>query len=375
MRRSIPAFNLTRQTEAHKDEVMAAVERVIRRGSFILGEEVAGFESELAQYVGVSHVVGVANGSDALYLSLRAIGVGPGDEVITSPFTFFATAGAIARCGATPVFVDVDPYTFNIDPMGIADRINKRTKAIIPVHLYGLLADMEPIVSIARDHGLSVIEDAAQAIGAAKRDRAAGSWGDIACFSFFPTKNLGAFGDGGAVTTNRAELADRICRLRVHGAARKYYHEELGINSRLDAIQAAILRVKLRHLENWEERRRAIARRYTEGLVTVKAVRDGDLRLPTEPEGFRHVYHQYTVVAAERDSLQAFLKKHGIQTTVYYPVPLHLQPVFSNLGYRQGDLPVAEWLSKHVLSLPMFPELEDDEVDYIIDVIVQFHRT
>lgn len=371
----IPAFSLSRQNEALLEELMTAVDRVIRSGHFILGKEVEAFEHELAQYVGVQYAIGVGNGSDALYIALRAAGVGPGDEVITTPFTFFATAGAIIRCGATPVFVDVDRSTFNIDPEGIASRVNKRTKAIIPVHLYGLLADMEAITSIAHDYGLVVIEDAAQAIGARQGDRVAGACGDVGCFSFFPTKNLGAFGDAGAVTTNQPKLAEHARRLRVHGAARKYYHEEMGINSRLDALQAAILRVKLPYLNAWEEKRRAIARRYTQGLTSLRAVRDGYLRLPVEPEGYHHVYHQYTIVAAERDALQAFLQERGIQTTVYYPLPLHLQPVFADLGYHRGDLPNAEWLSEHVLSLPMFPELSDDEVDYVINTIRQFYET
>lgn len=374
MAASIPAFSLTRQNDALINELMAAVDRVIRSGHFILGKEVEAFEDELARYVGVQHAIGVANGSDALYLALRAAGIGPGDEVITTPFTFFATAGAVVRCGAKPVFVDVDPRTYNIDPEGIAARLSPRTKAIIPVHLYGLMADMEPILAIARDRGLVVVEDAAQAIGARQGNRVAGACGDLGCFSFFPTKNLGAFGDAGAVTTHSPELAERVRRLRVHGAPRKYYHEDLGINSRLDALQAAILRVKLSHLNAWEERRRAIARRYTEGLSALKAVRDGDLRPPVEPEGYRHVYHQYTVVAAERDRLQGFLRERGIQTTVYYPLPLHLQPVFADLGYRQGDLPNAEWLCGHVLSLPMFPELRDDEVDHVVATIAKFYE-
>ncbi|HEX6971965.1 MAG TPA: DegT/DnrJ/EryC1/StrS family aminotransferase [Limnochordia bacterium] len=355
---AIPAFDLTRQWAAIGGAVKEAVAACMAKGQFVLGEEVEALEQEIAALCGVRYGVGVASGSDALHLSLLALEIGRGDEVITTPFTFFATAGAISRTGARPVFVDIDPKTFNLDPQGIEAALTPRTRAIIPVHLYGLPAEMGPITAVARAHGLYVIEDAAQAIAATYRGRPVGSFGDLACFSFYPTKNLGAFGDGGMVVTDDPALAERLRMLRVHGSRRRYYHERLGYNSRLDELQAAILRVKLRYLDAWTDRRRELASRYAEAL-------DGVVETPIEPAECRHVYHQYTVQSDARDELAAHLKALGVGTSIYYPCPLHLQAVYRPLGYAAGDFPAAEAASRRVLSLPMFPELTDDEVAQI----------
>jgi dTDP-4-amino-4,6-dideoxygalactose transaminase len=359
----IPGFSLTRQNAELEQEVTEAILDVMRGGQFILGENVAKLEKEIADLCEAEYAIGVANCSDALYLALRACGVGPGDEVITTPFTFFATAGAIAHTGATPVFCDIDPGTFNIDPSRIEDAITERTKAILPVHLYGQAADMDPINSIAKKYSLYVIEDAAQAIGAKYKGRPVGSLGDIACFSFFPTKNLGAFGDGGMLTTNDPELEERIRMLRVHGSKKKYHHEILGCNSRLDELQAAILRVKLKYLDAWTNTRRALAERYREKLN----VAGNAIVLPTEMEWAYHVYHQYTIRVPNRDAVHEELKARGIASTVYYPLSLHLQPVFKDLGYEPGDFPESEKATEEALSLPMFPELEYAEQDRVVE--------
>ena len=359
----IPGFSLTRQNAELEQEVTEAILDVMRGGQFILGENVAKLEKEIADLCEAEYAIGVGNCSDALYLALRACGVGPGDEVITTPFTFFATAGAIAHTGAKPVFCDIDPGTFNIDPSRIEDAITERTKAILPVHLYGQAADMDPINSIAKKYSLYVIEDAAQAIGAKYKGRPVGSLGDIACFSFFPTKNLGAFGDGGMLTTNDPELEERIRMLRVHGSKKKYHHEILGCNSRLDELQAAILRVKLKYLDAWTNTRRALAERYREKLN----VAGNAIVLPTEMEWAYHVYHQYTIRVPNRDAVQEELKARGIASTVYYPLSLHLQPVFKDLGYEPGDFPESEKATEEALSLPMFPELEYAEQDSVVE--------
>ncbi|HHW08589.1 MAG TPA: DegT/DnrJ/EryC1/StrS family aminotransferase [Firmicutes bacterium] len=364
---AIPSFDLTRQWEQIGAEIEAALRPVMAKGHFIMGENVSALEAEIAQYCSAKYGIGVANGSDALFLALRALGVGVGDEVIVPTFTFFATAGAVARTGAKPVFVDIDPNTYNIDPADVAARVTERTKAIIPVHLYGQPAEMDAITEIARKHSLAVVEDGAQAIGATYQGRAVGSLGDIACLSFFPTKNLGCFGDGGMVLTNNEELAEKLRVLRVHGAKPKYYHSVLGINSRLDELQAAILRVKLPYLESWTERRRRIAELYREGLADIPGI-----QLPVEMPGCRHVYHQFTIRVGKRDALQQALKEAGIGTAVYYPVPLHLQKVFDHLGYKPGDLPQAEQACAEVLSLPMFPELCDEEVAEVCRQIAEF---
>lgn len=369
----IPSFDLTRQNAALKDELMRVISGIIDGGHFILGENVAEFEKEMARTCCVRFAVGVANCSDALYLALLACGIGPGDEVITTPFTFFATAGAIARTGARPVFCDIDPATYNMDARGIEGLVTPRTKAILPVHLYGQPADMDPIVDVAKRHNLYVIEDAAQAIGASYKGRPVGSLGDVACISFFPTKNLGAFGDAGVVVTDNADIADRVRMLRVHGSRKKYYHELLGCNSRLDELQAGILRLKLRHLPDWTARRRQIAARYVELLADTPQVRSGMLRLPVELADTIHVYHQFTVATPDRDRLQEHLKARGIGSTVYYPLPLHLQVVFRDLGYREGAFPEAERASREVLSLPMFPELTDEEIVRVVEAIRDFH--
>jgi len=358
----IPGFSLTRQNAELEEELIEVFLDVVRGGQFILGENVAKLEKEIADLCGVDYAIGVGNGSDALFLALLACGVGPGDEVITTPFTFFATAGSIAHTGAKPVFCDIDPGTFNIDPSKIEAAITERTKAILPVHLYGQTADMDPINSVAKKHNLYVIEDAAQAIGARYKGRLVGSLGDIACFSFFPTKNLGAFGDGGMLTTNDPELEERIRMLRVHGARKKYHHEILGCNSRLDALQAAILSVKVKYLGDWTDARRSLAEGYRQKLSVA-----GDAIIhPVVMEGAYHVYHQYTIRVPHRDAVQEQLKSRGIASTVYYPLPLHLQPVFKGLGYKLGDFPESEKAAEEALSLPMFPELKPSEQDCVV---------
>ncbi len=363
---TIPSFTLSRQVKTIGPEIEAAISEVIASGQFVLGPSVSHFESRVAQAIGAAHAIGVANGSDALYLALLALGVGPGDEVITTPFTFFATAGSILRTGAKPVFSDIDVDTFNMDPDLALARVTPRTRAMLPVHLFGLMADMP---SLIRFRG-PVIEDAAQAIGAAIDGQTAGTIGAMGCFSFFPTKNLGAFGDAGLVTTNEDTLAARLKVLRVHGASKKYYHESLGINSRLDAMQAAILSVKLPYLEEWTARRIAIAARYTQGFLDLGI---SEVIPPVVPPGYRHVFHQYTIRAQSRDGLANALKEAGIGSTVYYPTSLHLQPVFQSLGYRPGAFPHSEEAERTVLSLPMFPELEDNEVDQVVEAIARFY--
>jgi dTDP-4-amino-4,6-dideoxygalactose transaminase len=371
----VPILNLTRQYRAIKDEIDAAIQRVLNSGRFILGPEVEAFEAEIAEYLGVKHAIGVASGTDALLLSLKALGVGPGDGVIIPSFTFFATAGAVVNAGATPIFVDIDPQTFNIDPESVrkvvenppvtryTSRVTK-IKAIIPVHLYGQPADMDEIMAIASEHDLYVIEDVAQAIGAEYKGKKVGTIGHLGCFSFFPTKNLGAYGDGGLVVTDDDELAERARMLRVHGSKPKYFHHIVGTNSRLDALQAAILRAKLPHLDEWTAARQRIAARYDELLADLE-----DLELPRRAPDRTHIFHQYTIRVPndKRDSLKRYLEEKGIGTHVYYPLPLHLQPCFRELGYREGDLPESERASREVLSLPMFPELHGEEVEYVAE--------
>jgi len=370
--RSIPSFSLKRQNEALKEQLTRAFEELVEEGMFILGKNVKALEAEIAAYCGAKFGIGVASGSDALYLALLACGIGPGDEVITTPFTFFATAGSIARAGARPVFADIDPKTCNIDPEQVAAKITPRTKAILPVHLYGQPADLDPLLEIARAHGLKVIEDAAQAIGARYKGRPVGGIGDAGCISFFPTKNLGAFGDGGMVVTSDREIAERVRVLRVHGSSKKYYHDELGCNSRLDELQAAILRVKFTRLEAWAERRREIAALYNKLFAELQNAKDIEIKLPAEPGCACHAYHQYTIQTGRRDELQAFLKERGVGSTVYYPLSMHLQPVFASLGYKQGDFPAAEAAARQVLSLPMFPELTNEEAQQVAEAVAGF---
>jgi len=370
----IPGFNLTRQASLLGQELEDCIKATVDKGVFILGENVIAIEKTLSRYCQASYGVGVASGSDALFLSLLACQVGEGDEVITSPFTFFATAGAISRTGAKPVFVDIDPDTWNIDPKKIESKISSRTKAIVPVHLYGCPADMGTICQIARNNRLKIIEDAAQALGAEYHLQRVGSFGEAGCFSFFPTKNLGALGDGGMVVTRDVNIADRVRTLRAHGARIKYYHEETGCNSRLDEIQAAILNLKYRYLDRWTKRRREIARQYTDLFTQAFGEKGLPFRLPQEPTDTYHVFHQYTIQTPHRNELMSYLNKWRIDSTVYYPLPLHLQKAYSFLGYRAGDLPFAEAASAEVLSLPMFPELTDEEVQIVVDRIVRFSQ-
>jgi len=369
---NIPSFNLKRQNEELREQLLDALAGVIDSGMFILGDNVKALESEIANYCDAEFGIGVASGSDALYLALLACGVGPSDEVITTPFTFFATAGSIERAGATPVFVDIDPATLNIDPEKIEEKITPQTKAIMPVHLYGCPADMDPIIETANNHGLKVVEDAAQALGAKYKDEKIGGIGDVGCISFFPTKNLGAFGDAGMVVTNDPEIAEKVSMLRVHGAEKKYFHSALGCNSRLDELQAAVLRIKLNYLDNWTESRRAIASTYNNHFSELKNKQNIILKLPEEPDYAYHVYHQYTIQTEKRDDLQMFLKERGIGSVIYYPQPMHLQKVFTPLGYNQGDFPNTEHATNQVLSLPMFPELIDEEIRQVVSIISEF---
>jgi dTDP-4-amino-4,6-dideoxygalactose transaminase len=360
----IPLLDLKAQYEALASELDEAMRSVAASGHYILGPNVKALEEEVAAYCECKYGVGVANGTDALHLALRALRIGPGDEVITTAFTFIATTEAIGMVGAKPVFVDIDPATYNLDPNLIEAAITPRTRVILPVHLYGLPCDMMPILEIARRNGLRVVEDCAQAMGATYHGKKVGSFGDVGCLSFFPSKNLGCFGDGGMVVTNDEEIAVRVEMLRRHGGRVKYHHEELGLNSRLDELQAAILRVKLPRLDGWIAARRAIADAYNRGLASLS-----DVVLPSEPADHRAAYHQYTVRVPDRDELQRRLREGGVQTMVYYPVPLHLQEVHSDLEYRAGDLPVAEGAANGVLSLPLFPEMTGEQRESVLAVI------
>lgn len=360
----IPILDLKRQYDTIGKEVEENVINVLRSGSYILGENVKNLEQEMAKYCGVKNAVSCANGTDALQLALRALDIGAGDEVITVAFTFVATTESIGIVGAKPVFIEIDPDTYNLDINEIEKKITPKTKAILPVHLYGQPADMDPIVELAKKYNLYVIEDCAQAIGAEYKGKKVGSFGDIGCFSFFPTKNLGAFGDGGMITTNSDYLAKRLVALRNHGGAVRYYHDELGLNSRLDEIQAAILRVKAKHIDNWNKKRRENAYRYNELLKDVEGV-----VTPKELDGTNCVYHQYTIQVPNRDEVHKYLQEHGVGAMIYYPVPLHLQKLHANLGGKEGDLPVTEDKTKLVMSLPMFPELTPEEQKQVVETI------
>jgi dTDP-4-amino-4,6-dideoxygalactose transaminase len=365
----VPMLDLSEQYQGLRSEVLEVLDEVMSSSRFILGDNVKKLEQDVAKYSNVAHGIGCGNGSDAIHIALQALNVGPGDEVITTTFTFFATGGAIARAGATPVYVDIDPITFNIDPSKVEEAITERTKAIIPVHLYGQMADMEKLAEIAKKHNLAIVEDAAQAIGAKQNGKSVGELGSAATYSFFPTKNLGAYGDGGMIVTNNDEVAETCRVIRVHGSKPKYYHHILGYNSRLDELQAAVLNVKFPHLDKWSELRREKARNYTE-LITEKL---GDsVVTPVELEGNYHVFHQYTIRVDKRDELQQFLKDQGVATMVYYPLPLHIQPVFKELGYKEGDLPIAEKAASEALSLPMFPELKIEQQEYVVAKIAEF---
>ena len=364
----IPQFDLSAQYAAIGAEIRTAIERVLSSQQFVLGREGVALEEEIAALCGVAHGAGVASGTDALILALRASGVQPGDEVLLPTSTFVATGSAVSALGARPVFADIRPETYNLDPSELARRITSRTRAIIAVHLYGLAADMDPIATFAKAHKLPLIEDCAQAIGAAYKGRRTGSFGDAACFSFYPTKNLGAYGDAGMIVSNSAELATRLRTLRNHGQTAKYLSSEPGWNSRLDEIQAAILRVKLRHLSNWQCARRSNAAEYTRLLRQVPGVMP-----PFEPEGLEHVYHQYTIRSERREALQQHLAARTIGSTVYYPHPLHLQPLYASLGHKPGDFPHAERAAQEVLSLPMYPELRKDQIARVVEAIAEFH--
>jgi dTDP-4-amino-4,6-dideoxygalactose transaminase len=369
---SIPLLDLAALHAEIRGELHEALLRVTDAGRYVLGEEVTLLEREIADYSGARYAVACASGSDALYLALRAAGVGPGHRVVTSPFTFFATAGAVTRAGATPVFADIDPATFNLDPAAAAEALERHepVRALIPVHLYGGSADLDPIREVARIRGCAVIEDGAQAIGAEYKGRRVNALGEAGCLSFFPSKNLGALGEGGMVLTNDAGLAETVRLLRVHGSRDKYRHELVGVNSRLDELQAALLRVKLRHLDLWTARRQQNAQLYRQLL--------GERELPVvlpEPAPYqsRHVFHQFVIRSRERDRLRAYLAEHGVGTEVYYPIPLHLQPCYRDLGYREGELPESERAAREVLALPVHPALRRDQIERVAELIAAFY--
>ncbi|MFA6321566.1 MAG: DegT/DnrJ/EryC1/StrS family aminotransferase [Candidatus Omnitrophota bacterium] len=365
----IPLLDLKAQYKTIKTEVETAVKKVLETQDFILGEEVKQFEREIAQYCGVKYGVGVASGTDALVLSLKALDVGEGDEVITTPFTFFATAESISNVGAKPVFVDIDPNTYNINPDLIEKKITDKTKAIVPVHLYGQCADMDAIMAVARKHNLKVVEDTAQAIGATYKSKRAGSFGDFGALSFFPSKNLGAFGDAGMVVTNDEKLAQRVRTLRVHGSSVRYIHSEIGINSRLDNLQAAALRIKLKYLDKWLENRRSIAEFYKEKLRNLPIV------IPNVPVYNVHTYHQYTIrVKSVQEKLMKYLIDNGIETRTYYPIALHLQECYKFLGYKIGDMKESEIATKEAFSIPIFPEMSQEQKEYVVDTIKSFFK-
>jgi dTDP-4-amino-4,6-dideoxygalactose transaminase len=370
--KQIPLLDLQAQHRTIRDEVLAAVTRLIDSQKFILGEEVKQLEVSIAEYSNCPHAIGCASGSDALFLALLALGVGPGDDVILPPYTFFATAGAVVRSGARPVFVDIDPNTFNMDVDRAAEAIRKhpRARVIIPVHLFGACADMDGLREAVRGQEMFFIEDAAQSIGAEYQGRRAGSIGDIGCFSFFPSKNLGGYGDGGMLTTTDSTLMERLAALRVHGAKKKYVHKWVGINSRLDAIQAAVLRVKLRYLDSWTAARQRNAALYRETFAGM----DIPVRVPqVAPHTTRHVYNQFVLLCERRDELQAYLKENGIGTEVYYPLPLHLQECFRDLGYHTNDFPVSERLAQESLALPVYAELDSGDVEQVCKTIRAFY--
>ena len=367
----IPLIDLRGQHLLLRPELMEAVERVIDSQQFVLGSEVEAFEKQVAEYCTTEFAIGCASGSDALLLALMALDLKTGDEVITTPFTFFATAAAIVRVGARPRFVDIEPHTYNIDPVRVEAAITTRTRAILPVHMYGQCADMDILLELGRRHEVPVIEDAAQAIGAEDRGRRAGSMGQMGCFSFYPTKNLGGAGDGGMIVTSNQAFKERLRRLRVHGSPNEYQHDEVGINSRLDALQAAVLRVKLKHLDDWSEARRRKASFYD--VLLKEASFHGDLQLPFVRPEARHIFHQYVIrVPGRRDDLLNHLSENGVGSKVYYPIPLHLQKCFAYLGYQVGDFPEAERAARDTMALPCFPELSEEQQRYVASIIAKF---
>jgi len=363
---NVPFLNLAAQYASLKEELLPVIEKTLAGGHYILGPNVTALEQEIAAFTGTRFGIGVNSGSDALTLALKGLDVGPGDEVITTPFTYIAPAESIYQMGAKIVFADIHPRTFNIDFADVARKITTRTKAIIPVHLFGQGAPLKELMSMAESNGIQIVEDCAQAAGATYEGKPLGGFGRMGCFSFYPTKNLGADGDGGMIVTNDEVLTKKLRMLRVHGIERRYFHDLHGYNSRLDELQAAILRVKLSRLNRWNARRAQIAGRYGAGL------KDLSLELPATASGNSHVYHVYAVLTDRRDELQQFLAERGIPTIIYYPQPLHLQKVYADLKYRTGDFPVAERVSKRILPLPMYPELTDEQVDYVTHTVRQF---
>lgn len=369
---NVPLLDLKAQYATLRDEIEPVVKDVFESQYFILGPKVKEFEGEIAAYCNTKHAIGCASGTDAILLALMALDIKPGDEVITTPYTFFATGGSIARLGARQVYCDIDPETYNIDPEKIEALITDKTKAIVVVHLYGLVCDMKRINEIANRHNIPVVEDAAQAIGAASPQGKAGSLGTIGCFSFFPSKNLGGAGDGGMVVTNDDDLAEKVTILRVHGSKPKYYHALTGINSRLDSLQAAVLQVKLRHLEGWSQGRRDNAAAYTR-LFREKGLAD-TVVTPVIPEGYTHIFNQYVIRVSRRDNVREHLKNNTIGSEIYYPVPLHLQECFTDLGYKPGDMPESEKAAESTVALPIYPELTDEMQEYVVDTIAAFFK-
>ena len=362
----VKLLDLRAQYETIKDEINNAVISTIESGNYILGPEVKKLEKDIADYCGVKNAIGVASGTDALLLTLRAYGIGEGDEVITTPFTFFASAETVSMLGAKPVFADIDKDTYCIDANKIEEKITEKTKAIIPVHIFGQPCDMDKIMEIAKRHNLIVIEDACQAIGSEYKGKRAGSMGNAGCFSFFPTKNLGGYGDGGMVVTNDDEIADEIRLLRVHGMRPKYHHLVLGYNSRLDEIQAAVLNVKLKYLDGWNNKRAEKAEIYNELLKGTKC------KTPFKADYAKHIYHLYIIQHEKRDELISYLKENGVATGIYYPIPLHLQKAYESLGYKEGDFPIAEHASKRTLAIPFYPEIDRKTQEYVADLIKKF---
>ncbi len=377
---NVPLLDLKAQFHSIETEIRAAIDQVLASQHFIMGPQVMQCETDIAAYCNCTHAVGVSSGTDALLIALMAEQIGSGDEVITTPYTFFATAGCIARLGARPVFVDIDPATFNLRPEEVASKITAATRAIIPVHLFGQMVDMDPLMMIARSRGLIVIEDAAQAIGAECNGRRAGTIGDYGCFSFFPSKNLGCLGDGGMVITNDPARAEKLATLRVHGSKPKYYHKVIGGNFRLDTLQAAVISVKLRWLDNWTKARQANAERYNRLFRAAGLAPPDDETTPAFPHVrlpavtmSRHIFNQYVIRVERRDELRTHLKQRGVAAEVYYPVPLHLQECFAYLGYRPGDFPESEKAAKDSLAIPVFPELNDSQAAYVVQCVVDFY--
>jgi len=363
---NVPFLNLQAQYESLKSELLPVVEKTLASGHYVLGPNVAALENEIAAYTQTKFGVGVNSGSDALTLALRALDIGPGDEVITTPFTYIAPAESIHQIGSKIIFADIHPRTWNIEPAAVEKKITSKTKAIIPVHLFGQAAPLDELFALAKPRGIHIVEDCAQAIGATYKGKPVGGFGAMGCFSFYPTKNLGADGDGGMVVTNDEALAKKLKMLRVHGIERRYFHDLHGYNSRLDELQAAILRVKLPHLKSWNARRAEIAAAYTKGLQGLP------LEFPLTAEGNNHVFHVYALLSDRRDALQKHLADNGVPTLIYYPQPLHLQKVYEKLGYKVGDFPVAEKISKLILPLPMYPELTQEHLDHVVRTIRQF---